>query len=74
MANSTSIREQLAFKIGLQTFLLVGSLALTFLYTIPKLEAIGLQSAQTNSVVEKYNNMYKDGIPYSNLVSTIRSV
>lgn len=74
MVNTTTVRDQLMFKAGLQVFLVIGSVAFTMLYTMPRLDAIGLQSEQTNIVVGDYQNTYNNGIPFSNLVSTIRGV
>lgn len=74
MSNPTSIREQLTFKAWLQVFLIFAAVVFTFMYTLPKLDAIGLQVSQTNDAVTRYQQLEKDGIPFGSLVTTIQKV
>lgn len=74
MPNTTSVREQLTFKAGLQVFFLVASIVLSFVYTLPTLDAVGAQVEQTNIAVQKYNSLHNDGIAPNALVSSINRV
>lgn len=74
MGNTSSIREQLTFKAGLQIFLVVASLLFTALYTLPTLETVGAQTEQTNAVIKKYEDIAANGISFSELESTAKSV
>lgn len=74
MANISAIREQLTSIAILQILCLGGAGIFTVYYTLPKLEEISTQSKRTNEVIQKYESIETDGIPFGELVQTIESV
>lgn len=69
-----STHEQLMYKAWLQVFFLIIAVALTLLFTLPKLQEVSAQAELANEKIEIYNNMYNNGIASQNLLNTIKSV
>ena len=74
MANPNITREQLVYRVGLQIFLTLMAVVFTVVYTLPKLEAISEQNAETNAAIENYNSITNNGIPQTQLLSTINRI
>lgn len=74
MANTHTQKEQLAFKIGLQLFFIIGSIIFTMLFTLPRLDEVGNLASAANATISNFEKLQKDGIPMAKLESTINRV
>lgn len=74
MANMTSNQEQLKYTVGLQIGVTIAAIVFTMMYTRPKFETIQAQTVATNAVLQKYEQMYNEGISYSLLSDAVTRV
>lgn len=65
-------QSQLPVRIAINAVFILASVILTMMFTMPKLDEVNAQAKETNAVISKFESIQKNGIPFSELESSIK--